>query len=132
MLSSGLCDEDEVPFENRILYITPTLYGLVQDLDTTKSREVLERFSKVVLVPQTRFYTAIDLYDGTTSGETAGGYVKDSTNGKNINFMVVLLYLQLSLHLYQLQHQDQKFPFVVYQPYPTKNYLYLKYYRLIF
>ena len=26
-------DEDEVPMENRYLYITPTLYGLVQDLD---------------------------------------------------------------------------------------------------
>ena len=81
-------DEDEVPFENRILYITPTLYGLVQDLDTSKSREVLDRFSKVVLVPQTRFYTAIDLADGTTSGEEAGGYVK-AEGAKNINFMII-------------------------------------------
>ena len=81
-------DEDEVPFENRILYITPTLYGLVQDLDTSKSREVLDRFSKIVLVPQTRFYTAIDLNDGTTSGEEAGGYAKASA-GKDINFFVI-------------------------------------------
>ena len=81
-------DEDEVPFENRILYITPTLYGLIQDLDTSKSREVLDRFSKVVLVPQTRFYTAIDLADGTTSGEEAGGYSK-ATGAKNINFMII-------------------------------------------
>lgn len=81
-------DEDEVPYDNRILYITPTLYGLVQDLDTTKSREVLSRFSKVVTVPQTRFYTAIELNDGTTSGETAGGY-KKATGGVNINFMIV-------------------------------------------
>lgn len=83
-------DEDEVPMENRILFITPTLYGLIQDLDTTKSREVLSRFSgSPVLVPQTRFYTSIDLYDGTTSGETAGGYIKDATNGKDINFLVI-------------------------------------------
>lgn len=81
-------DEDEVPFEERFLYITPTLFGLVQDLDTTKSREVLARFAKHTLVPQTRFYTAIDQYDGTTSGEEAGGYVKDAS-GKNINFMVI-------------------------------------------
>lgn len=81
-------DEDEVPYDNRILYITPTLYGLVQDLDTTKSREVLSRFAKVVTVPQTRFYTAIELNDGTTSGETAGGY-KKATGGVNINFMIV-------------------------------------------
>lgn len=81
-------DEDEVPLEGRILYITPTLYGLIQDLDTTKSKEVLGRFAKVVQVPQTRFYTAIDQKDGTTAGETAGGYAKAS-GGVNINFMIV-------------------------------------------
>lgn len=82
-------DEDEVPYENRHLFITPTLHGLIQDLDTTKSREVLARFASITDVPQTRFYTAIDQYDGTTSGETAGGYIKDATSGKNINFMVL-------------------------------------------
>ncbi len=82
-------DEDEVPMDDRYLFITPTLYGLVQDLDTTKSREVMSRFNSTTLVPQTRFYTAIDLKDGKTSGEEAGGYVKDGTNGKNINFMVI-------------------------------------------
>lgn len=86
--ATSTMDEAEVPMENRILYITPTLYGLVQDMDTSKSREVLGRFSKVVLVPQTRFYTAIELNDGTTSGEEAGGYVK-ATGGKDINFMVI-------------------------------------------
>ena len=82
-------DEDEVPMDDRYLFITPTLYGLVQDLDTTKSREVINRFNSATLVPQTRFYTAIDLKDGKTSGEEAGGYVKDGTSGKNINFMVI-------------------------------------------
>lgn len=88
-------DEDEVPMEDRHLFITPTLHGLVQDLDTTKSREVLGRFSTTTLVPQTRFYTAIDLYDGITDtsasegvNEKPGGYVKSST-GKDINFMVI-------------------------------------------
>jgi len=81
-------DEAEVPYEERYLYITPTLDGLVKDLDTTKSREVYDRFAKVVLVPQTRFYTAIDQYDGTTSGEEAGYYTKAS-DGKDINFMLV-------------------------------------------
>lgn len=81
-------DEDEVPMENRILFITPTLHGMVQDLDTTKSRDVMSRFSQVVLVPQTRFYTAIDLLDGTTSSEEAGGYAKAEA-GADINFMVI-------------------------------------------
>ena len=82
-------DEDEVPTEGRILYITPTGYNAIMAVDTTKSKEVMQSFSKVVKVPQTRFYTAIDLYDGKTSGEEAGGFVKDATNGKDINFMVV-------------------------------------------
>lgn len=81
-------DEDEVPTEQRYLYITPTLHGLVQDMDTNKSREVLTRFAKVVDVPQTRFYTAIEQYDGKTSGEEAGGYAK-ATDAKDINFMVI-------------------------------------------
>ena len=31
----------------------------------------------------------IDQYDGTTSSEEAGGYVKDPTNGCDINFMII-------------------------------------------
>ena len=81
-------DEDEVDMENRILFITPTLKGMIEDIDTTKSKEVLARFSAIVQVPQTRFYTAIDQKDGSTSGEEAGGYVK-ATAGKDINFMVI-------------------------------------------
>lgn len=80
-------DEDEVPLENRYLFITPTLLGLVQDLDTTKSREVLSGVT-VVKVPQTRFYTAIKQNDGTTASETTGGYAK-ATGAKNINFMLI-------------------------------------------
>lgn len=81
-------DEDEVPLENRHLFITPTLRGMIEDMDTNKSKEVLGRFASVTEVPQTRFYTAIDLKDGTTSGEEAGGFAK-ATDGKDINFMVI-------------------------------------------
>lgn len=82
-------DENEVPQENRILYITPTLHNMVLSLDTTKSRELLAGFSKIVKVPQSRFYTSIDLQDGTTGGEEAGGYVKTPVTGKDINFMII-------------------------------------------
>lgn len=82
-------DEDEVPLEDRHLFITPTLYGMVQDMDTTKSREVLARFASITQVPQTRFYTAITQYDGTTASQTAGGYVKNATTGCDINFMII-------------------------------------------
>lgn len=81
-------DEAEVSTEGRILFITPTLYNLVVALDTYKSKAMLEGFAKVVKVPQKRFYTAIDLLDGKTTGEEIGGYTKSST-GKNINFMII-------------------------------------------
>ena len=87
-------DEDEVPEENRFLYITPTNLSAIKSMDTTKSRELLDGFAKIVKVPQSRFYTAIELYDGQdhTSSEGAdesvGGYVKAST-AKDINFMVI-------------------------------------------
>lgn len=81
-------DEDEVPQEGRQLFITPTHKGLVDDLDTTKSRDVLSRFSTIKLVPQSRFYTAIKLNDGQTEGEKAGGYTK-ADGAANINFMII-------------------------------------------
>ncbi|MGL5329053.1 MAG: hypothetical protein ACRDD7_07285 [Peptostreptococcaceae bacterium] len=39
-------------------------------------------------MPQSRFYTAIELKDGKTAGEEAGGYAK-ATAGAEINFMIV-------------------------------------------
>ena len=81
-------DEDEVPQELRELLITPTLYNLVHAVDTTKSKEILGGFSKIVKVPQSRFYTAVKLNDGTTSGEEAGGFTKAS-GAKDINFMII-------------------------------------------
>lgn len=81
-------DEDEVPHEERYLFITPSLLGLVEDLDTSKSRAVLARFHDIVRVPQTRFYTAIAQRDGSTAGQEAGGYQK-AEGAKNINFMIL-------------------------------------------
>lgn len=81
-------DEDEVPAENRYLYITPTLMGIIQDADTNKSREVLNNFAKITKVPQTRFYTAIEQLDGTSDGEKTGGF-KKASGAADINFMVI-------------------------------------------
>lgn len=88
MSANVLMDEAEVTQEGRILYITPTFYETIKAMDTYKSRAMLERYSKIVKVPQTRFYSAITLNDGKTSGEEIGGY-KKSADGKNINFMVI-------------------------------------------
>ncbi|MGN0604817.1 MAG: hypothetical protein ACI4I2_12650 [Oscillospiraceae bacterium] len=81
-------DEAEVPTDGRYLFITPTLYNLAENVDTYKSKAMMSKFANVVDVPQSRFYTAIDLYDGISEGEKIGGYVK-SSEGKNINFMIV-------------------------------------------
>lgn len=88
-LSTGATamDEAEVPETDRYLYITPTLYRLVTNLDTTKSREILDSFTKIVRVPQSRFYTAIDQLSGGT-GEEAGGYEK-AEDASDLNFMIV-------------------------------------------
>lgn len=93
--ATNAMDEAEVPMEDRVLFITPTLLGMVEDLDTTRSREVLARFTEVTPVPQTRFYTAIYQKSGktvktgdSTVDETEGGYVK-AENGKEINFLAV-------------------------------------------
>lgn len=42
----------------------------------------------LIAVPSNRMYTAITLYDGKTSGQEAGGYVKGAT-AKDINFIIV-------------------------------------------
>ena len=88
IVAKNKMDEDEVPEEGRILYATPTLMNGVMALDTTKSREILNSFTVKKKVPQSRFYTAIDLLDGKSPGEEAGHY-KKATEGKDINFMIV-------------------------------------------
>lgn len=81
-------DELEVPAESRILFITPTLKGMVDDMDTTKSRAIFAGFAQIITVPQTRFYTKITLNDGTSENETEGGYSK-AEDGNEINFCII-------------------------------------------
>ena len=80
-------DEKQVTLGGRYLFITPTLKGVLDDYsyaNPTMSNRVLERFARVIEVPQVRFYTKIDL----KSGDTEFGYAKAAA-GKDINFMVV-------------------------------------------
>ena len=81
-------DEAEVPMEDRDLFITPTLLGLVEDLDINKSRELLSRFASITKVPQTRFYSAIELLDGKSPSEEKGGY-KKAELGVELNFEII-------------------------------------------
>ena len=65
--ATNAMDEAEVTTGSRILFITPTLKGVLDDFslaNPARSNRVLERFSRVVEVPQTRFYSAISLNSG--------------------------------------------------------------------
>lgn len=81
-------DEAQVNADSRYLFITPTLRGLIEDMDTYKSKSVMSGFAGIISVPKTRFYTSIDLLDGTAENETAGGY-KASDGAASINFMII-------------------------------------------
>ncbi len=90
-------NEEEVPGEGRILFISETAYAglrakIVRTVlnDVTGINKDVETYNgmRVIRVPQSRFYTAITLYDGTTSGQTTGGFV-GATGGYKINFMIV-------------------------------------------
>lgn len=87
-------DNDEVPDEGRILYISSALYSLLKGSvsrslanETSADRRVRELDGvEVVVVPQSRFYTAIDLNAGATS--SAGGFAKGGS-ATDINFMLM-------------------------------------------
>lgn len=78
--ASNIMDEKEVDVENRILFITPTLKGIIDDLDTTASKLVMNKFSSIIEVPQTRLFSDVEL--------SKHGFKAKSTS-KNINFMVI-------------------------------------------
>ena len=75
-------DNDEVPKEGRILYITIAAKGLIDDLDLTKSKAVMERFAKVVEVPSSRFFTKAQY--NSTSQE-----IEKASGATDINFLIV-------------------------------------------
>ncbi len=81
-------DEAEVNHEGKVLFITPTLLTLAKNVKTTVSKAILERFSEIKEVPQPRFYTAIELLDGKSGDELAGGY-KPADGANPINFFII-------------------------------------------
>ena len=86
-------DGNEVPQEGRILYVNSDLKPALNAAlsrqwgSDSEANTVLSGYNgmKIVYVPKTRFYTKITLNDGSS----AWGYVKDGTDGKAINFMMI-------------------------------------------
>lgn len=68
--------------ETCYLFISMSLKGSIEDLDTTASKKVLEGWAAVIPVPDSRFYDKVTL---TASG--AGGFT--TTGGKALNFLIV-------------------------------------------
>lgn len=65
------------------LFINPTVFGIIEDLDTTASKKAIEGFAGVIKVPEGRFYNKVTL---AASGE--GGYTKAS-GALAMNFLIV-------------------------------------------
>ena len=90
--------DEEVPHEGRILFVSEACYAALKEKVTrfiengegNVNREV-EVFDgmRVIRVPKARFNTAITLLDGSTSGQTAGGYTIPASTSYPINFMVI-------------------------------------------
>lgn len=90
-------NEDEVPVEGRILFISETAYAALKakvDRTTLNGDGGIDRGivtydgMRIIRVPQNRFYTGITLKDGKTSGQEAGGY-EQATGAYAINFLIV-------------------------------------------
>jgi len=87
-------DEDEVPAEGRLLFVSSTVNKFIQaaitrmlsnESSVDRRVQTLDNMT-IIPVPQTRFYTAIDLDAGATVD--AGGYAKGGS-AKDINFMMI-------------------------------------------
>ena len=79
----GEIENAEANLATCYLFINPTVYGLIEDLDTTASKKAIEGFAGIVKVPSGRFYNKIAL---TASGE--GGFSK-AAGALAMNFLIV-------------------------------------------
>lgn len=88
-------DEDEVPAEGRILYISDAVLHLLEgkvsrflsNENNVDKRVTSYNGMQVIMVPQTRFYRGVTLDAGATV--EAGGFAKTAGTGKDINFMII-------------------------------------------
>jgi len=67
--------DGKAPSNGRILFVEAAQYRAVENMDTTKSRETLSKFSKIIPVPADRFFTKISFLTGGT-GQEAGGFIR--------------------------------------------------------
>lgn len=85
-LAANTMAENSVPYQERILYITPTLINLARAGDKLTNERVLTAFAEIVEIPKDYMYT---LAEKVTSNNLPDGEYVPSTNSKEINFLVV-------------------------------------------
>ena len=95
-------DDDEVPEDNRLLFVNPQVYKLMMNdpsieryLSVTEERNgnITKKVywynnHRIIKVPSNRFLTAITLQDGTTAEQTAGDY-KAAPGAKTIGMLMI-------------------------------------------
>ena len=79
-------DNNEVPYEGRILRLTSQIKDLIDHLETYKKTDVMSRFTSVEVVPEARFYSAIKQYDGDADNKF--GFEKAEA-AKKIGFVIL-------------------------------------------
>lgn len=94
--------DNEVGMENMVIFISNEVKTHLKQSDQIERNFQVQMMNGMVMrnimgldgvpvvpVPRGRFYTNITLQDGTTSGQESGGFVKNATTGRDINFMIV-------------------------------------------
>ena len=95
-------DDNEVPEDGRIIFVAPHVYKLMINdpvlskhitVDGSDDKTVNKKFyyydnHLIIKVPSTRFYTEIELNDGTTGGQEVGGY-KPTATAKAIGLLMI-------------------------------------------
>lgn len=93
-VATAAMDDNEVPYEGRILFVNPTIYKLIkggitrlignQEDDVNYNVQIYNDM-RVISVPSKRFNTSVTL-NAPTASDGAGGY---TAAGSTINFMIV-------------------------------------------
>ena len=94
--------DGNVPRERLVLFVSYEVENFIKQSDQFSRQFLVNAGSPVINrsvgtfdgipvigVPRNRFYDSITLYDGTTGGQEAGGYVKTASTGKDLNFVLV-------------------------------------------
>ena len=79
----GKIENAEANLATCYLFINPTVYGMIEDLDTNASRKAIEGFAGIIKVPEGRFYNKV-----TLAASGAGGFTKAS-GALSMNFLII-------------------------------------------